>query len=287
MIQRHLLAKPFSYQAPTTLLRCSVLFLGLTLASTSYSEELPLWELGLGVAVLNNPDYLGADETSTYVLPIPSIIYRGDKLRADEDGIRGKLFANDRLTVDISGGGSLPVDNSDNSAREGMDDLDPSFELGPALNYQITENDRQELSARLKLRALISVNEWRLNYEGWILNPELRWEEKLSPDLHYTVSLRALWGDSGYHAFFYDVPEAFATADRPEYRSDGGYGGAGVATGLHWKIDDNWRIFSGLSWYNIDGASFNDSPLVKQEHGLYTSFVVRRSLFHSKRRVPR
>ena len=37
----------------------------------------PLWELGLGVAALRLPDYRGSDQSSTYLLPLPYVVYRG------------------------------------------------------------------------------------------------------------------------------------------------------------------------------------------------------------------
>ena len=57
----------------------------------------PLWELGLGVAAVRFPDYRGSDQTSTYVLPLPFVAYRGRFLRADRDGARAILFAGRRV----------------------------------------------------------------------------------------------------------------------------------------------------------------------------------------------
>jgi hypothetical protein len=53
------------------------------------AAELPLWEVGAGVAVIDFPDYRGADERRVLVLPFPYVVYRGELLQADREGLRG------------------------------------------------------------------------------------------------------------------------------------------------------------------------------------------------------
>jgi outer membrane protein len=40
-------------------------------------EEKPLWEIGVGLAVLQMPDYRGSDKYRGYLLPYPYLVYRG------------------------------------------------------------------------------------------------------------------------------------------------------------------------------------------------------------------
>jgi len=87
---------------------------GLLSALPLQADPKPLWELGIGTVMLHRPDYLGANEESFYLLPFPSIVYRGDFIKADDDGIQGLFFSNERLELDISGGGSLPVNSTRN-----------------------------------------------------------------------------------------------------------------------------------------------------------------------------
>ena len=68
----------------------------------------PLWEVGIGAAVLNLPDYRGSDESRTYLLPLPYVVYRGDWLRADRDGARALLAKVERVKVDVSVAASAP-----------------------------------------------------------------------------------------------------------------------------------------------------------------------------------
>ena len=58
---------------------------------------LPLWEAGFGIVHAIAPDYPGADHSSTYTIPFPAALYRGDVLRADEDGgMRGRFLKKKR-----------------------------------------------------------------------------------------------------------------------------------------------------------------------------------------------
>ena len=100
---------------------------GFLLPQSAICEEKPLWEFGAGLALLRLPDYRGSDENRYYLLPFPYIIYRGDILRVDRERISGRIFKTDRLLLDISLYGSVPVDSSRNSARSGMPDLDPTL----------------------------------------------------------------------------------------------------------------------------------------------------------------
>src|SRR5690606_40293155 len=99
----------FSYALPLLL---------LSLASgASHGEQLPRWEIGAGLATLNLPDYRGSDERTTYLLPMPYVVYRGEYLRADREGLRGVLFEDERIQLNLSLNGTLPVSDRRNAAR--------------------------------------------------------------------------------------------------------------------------------------------------------------------------
>ena len=98
-------------------------------AGIACAEERPLWELGAGGFAFAQPDYRGADEGRGYVLPIPYVAYRGDRFRVDREGIRGLLFESDRVEFDLSLFATPPVKSNDNTARAGMNDLDPTIEI--------------------------------------------------------------------------------------------------------------------------------------------------------------
>ena len=107
---------------------CAVGFFG---GEVLAQETKPLWEFGMGGAVMTAPDYRGADTTRIWLLPYPILLYRGDFLRADEQSLRGVLFENDRFDLNVSFDAAPPSYNNDDGWRSGMSDLDPLFEVGP------------------------------------------------------------------------------------------------------------------------------------------------------------
>ncbi len=131
-------------------------------------EEKPLWELGAGLVLLQMPDYFGSDKNRLYLLPYPYFIYRGDILDIDRDRISGRVFKTDRILLDLSFFGQVPVESSDNEARQGMPDLDPTFEVGPSLKITLLDNrqDHQKLYLFLPVRAVFSTDFSSLRHEG-------------------------------------------------------------------------------------------------------------------------
>ena len=71
----------------------------------------PLWELGLDIFAVKLPAYRGSAENSDDVLPTPYVVYRGEYLKADQDGVRGVLFDSDLFEISLSVAASLPVNS--------------------------------------------------------------------------------------------------------------------------------------------------------------------------------
>ena len=94
-----------------------LLFACIIFPKAAVSEEKPLWEMGVGFSALLLPDYRGSDESRVYPLPYPYFIYRGDVLKVDENKISGQIFKTDRILLDVSIYGYLPVKSSNNTAR--------------------------------------------------------------------------------------------------------------------------------------------------------------------------
>ena len=250
------------------------------------AEALPRWELGAGLAAFSLPDYPGADHQSQYVLPLPYVVYRGEYLRAGRGGLRGLLYRGPRVGLDISTGGSMPVNSDDNEARRGMEDLDPSFELGPSLRLKFIDEEDSQLQLRLNARALVSVEDaLKLGYQGWLLNPELRWVRQLSDELQFIGSAQWRYGSRGYHDHFYSVAAKDALPERPVYRAERGYSGIGVGFSLRWQASRDWRWNLGYRFFDLHDVSFEDSPLFRQEYGhnLFVSFS--KVLWRSRSRV--
>jgi outer membrane scaffolding protein for murein synthesis (MipA/OmpV family) len=94
-----------------------VLFAGIGIAD---ARELPLWEAGVGVFPSTFPAYRGSDDQQYYLLPIPYLMYHGDILRIDREGVRARLFDTDRIEVNVSVNGAIPVNSDESDARKDM-----------------------------------------------------------------------------------------------------------------------------------------------------------------------
>lgn len=266
-----------------------ILLLVLLWPVQALSEGKPLWEIGVGLAVLQMPDYRGADESRGYLLPYPYLVYRGDILRVERERISGRIFQTDRLLLDISINGSAPVDSSDNQDRRGMPDLDPTFEIGPSLDITLLESRRNRCKLKLALpvRAAFSTDFSSAHHEGWIFHPRLNLEKAdLIPGsgVNLGLSVGPMFADRGYHDYFYTVDPAFATPSRPRYASGGGYSGTTATVGLSKAL--NPFVLSGfVSLDYLKGAVFEESPLVKTQNSWMCGFAVSWVFLKSSERV--
>ena len=255
------------------------------LALDASAREEPLWEAGLGVAGLHFPDYRGSSQSHAYALPAPYFVYRGDFFKANRHGLRGIFFKTDRMDLNLSVGASLPVDSSDNRAREGMPDLKPSIEIGPSLDITMWRSADQgaKLDLRLPLRAAFTV-ESHSRFIGGQFFPHA------NVDIHNPFgfagwNLGVLAGpvftDSRYNRHFYEVPVQLATADRPAYAAPGsGYAGLQFLLALSKRFPSFW--IGGFARYDtLKSAAFEDSPLVTSKRyvagGIGISWIFRES----------
>ena len=250
----------------------------LVLPQKSFGAEKPLWELGIGGGFLMMPDYRGSDKTRAYLLPFPYAVYRGGIFRLEDKRMTARIFATDRVTLDASGYGAVPVKSGDNDARVGMPDLDPTFEFGPALRIRLfdSQEKRYRLSMALPVRAVFSTDFRSVRYEGFVFSPRLNFEKgDVIPGtgLYLGVSAGPMFADRGYHDYFYQVEPSYATVTRPAYAPGGGYSGSTLTVGL----GKNYKQFIFHTFVSADflqGATFEDSPLVKTKTSWMGGFSV-------------
>src|SRR5882672_10452538 len=81
------------------------------LAASAGAKEAPLLEYGLGIGAIAFEDYRGSNTTHAYPLPVPYLVYNGKFLKADREGVRGKLFDQDWVELNLSGNLTTPVKN--------------------------------------------------------------------------------------------------------------------------------------------------------------------------------
>jgi outer membrane scaffolding protein for murein synthesis (MipA/OmpV family) len=238
-----------------------------TLPHLALAAQLPLWEAGAGVAVLDFPDYRGSDERHTLVLPVPYLVYRGDFLKADRESVRGQFYRDDRFDFHLSVNGSIPVDSSDNSARRGMPDLDPTLEIGPNLAVTMLRSDTMHLSLRFPLRAVIATNLSHARDEGWVFQPQVNvdfYDRFPGPGWNLGFAAGPLYGNKRYHNYFYGVAPQFATPQRPAYDASAGYAGMQFIAALSKRYASFW-VGGFVRADTLSGAVFENSPLVRQK----------------------
>jgi len=245
--------------------------------------EQPLWEAGLGVGVLRLPHYRGSDQSHTWVLPVPYLVYRGDLLRADRDGARARLFNDERFDVDVSVAATAPTRSEDNRAREGMPDLAPTVEIGPNINYTLSRGEQWKLQARLPIRAAFTL-ESGPDMIGWMATPNLNLDLR-ARGWNVGMLTGPIFGTRRINAYFFDVAPEFATAERPAYQSRGGYAGWRLLGALSRRLGDFW-IGGYVSGDSVRNARFHDSPLVRQRETVAFGIAVSWVFAESGQKVP-
>ncbi len=263
--------------------------LAAALPAPARAQSLPLWEVGLGLGVISVPFYRGADAGRSYAFPIPYLKYRGRYLQVDESGLRGKLFTSDRLLLDISVAAGVPVPETSDGTRAGMPNLHPTLEIGPQLEYRLWRTEHRDAAAwlHLPLRAAFSVAWGEFDDQGWVFAPFIEYETRNGgPRGPWKVGIGAgpLFATRGYHDYFYEVLPGQATTVRPEYHADGGYSGSRITFTAQKRYGDWWiGAFARLD--NLNGAVFEDSPLVRENYYYAAGLAVSRLLATSRETV--
>lgn len=264
-------------RAPGRLGASGSLIAAVALAGTTSAvraAEEPLWELGVGVAPLTVPAYRGSEEQLGFVFPIPFVVYRGDRLKVDRSGARGLLWDSERVELDVSVDGAVPVESSDDSARAGMEELDPILELGPSLKIRLHESPEGRLELQLPVRAAIGIGDGSTHQEGWKAHPRLAYHApSLVDGWDVGFNIGPKFGTRAFHAYYYDVGPGDVTPDRPAYSAPGGYSGLSMLVSASRRFDRLW-VGSFLRYDNLAGAAFEDSPLVETRHAFMAGLAV-------------
>ena len=238
------------------------LLLLLFVGALQAKQPLPRLELGVGLLALDATDYPGSSNRSSYLLPIPYARYRGKRLRID-DGAQGVLLESSDLLITLSGDLSLPTDE-DNPEREGMDDLEATFEVGPSLNYRFHAMQESAWWFDLPLRFAYTLDR-DLDHIGEVIQPRLSWRkpEKQLGDWKFRFNTGPLFASAGYNEYFYSVGSDDATESRPEYDAEAGYSGWRSEFSSSKRIGI-FRLGAFLRYNNLSNSVIEDSPLVSE-----------------------
>jgi outer membrane scaffolding protein for murein synthesis (MipA/OmpV family) len=273
-------------RAGISLLRVLTPALALSCVATAPSRadthQEPLWEYALGFGTVAFQDYPGSDTTRVYPVPAARLIYNGAFLKADQNGVRGLLFDQRWVELNVSGGVSAPVRND--AARSGLPPLKATLEIGPSVDFHLirSDADRLRLDLRLPTRAVYTVAAPPEEI-GWKFEPLLRLRVRDAfgaQGWKLEFSSGPMLANKKYDTYFYGIASRYATAYRPAYAPNGGYAGAQFGAGIGKRFPKLWFDAS-VHYEALGGANFAASPLVQRDYdwsvGLSFAWVIGKS----------
>lgn len=260
-----------------------VLFSVFSLHTSIASEELPLWEVGVGVGGLSQSYYTGTKQKRRFAFPVIVPVYRGEIIKSDDKGMRAELFNNNKLKLEASLDFNLSTDSDEIELRQGMDDIPNNLQLGPSIEFKLAEDKKQKWLLNFPVRANIGFNSSNADINGYTFSPNIAYIKKFNINKgkwRLGFSVGPQFGSSEYHDVYYGVPEKSATSNRPMYASSGGYTGYRASSSLVSKNNKRLLVLF-LRYENIDNAVFKDSPLIETNDNLIAGFVYNHYLFKS------
>ncbi|NQZ01870.1 MAG: MipA/OmpV family protein [Bdellovibrionales bacterium] len=232
-------------------------------------NDRPLYEVGVGAAVFQLPDYPGSDQSRVRTLGLPYAIYRGRYLRADEDGgVRGRFFDLENWDLDLAAGAAFPANSEENEAREGMPDQDWIGRVGPRLRYRILEKDaRDRFWLNLPVQTVFSTDFGRLDGRGFVFLPSLQYDYRgfLDGRLRVVASVAGVYATRPLMDYFYTVPKRFAIEGRRAYSAREGFLEMRYRLGVIWSLSPDYILAASFGLNSLEWARNQNSPLLRQE----------------------
>lgn len=255
-------------------------------ASGAQAQEAaaPLWEIGLIGGFASTPTYPAANERTQRALALPFLIYRGEILRADRDGLSARVLHTSDVEFDIGFSASLPSRANDSIARQGMADLGTLLELGPRLKWTLSRpSPDSRLLFQFPLRTVLELRDG-ITAQGLIFEPELNFEKR-SAGWSLAASVGAVFGDRKRNNFFYGVAPQYATASRPAFDAQAGLISSRLSLSTSKHLGSDWRLFGFLRFENYAGTANQASPLHLQTNATSVGLALAWTLGRSERRA--
>ena len=274
--------------APPCFSATAVALLLLIQVAAARADQKPLWEAGLGIGALSFPDYRGSDQSHLYPTPVPYFVYRGDIFKADREGVRAEFINRKYAELNISVNATIPVASSDNRARQGMPNLRSTIEIGPSLDLHAwrSANEKLKFDIVLPLRVPTTVAS-PPQVIGWDFAPRLTLDVQSvagHEGWNFGVGAGPMFAARKYNQYFYSVAKQYATPERPEYDAKGGYSGMQFISAISKRFPKYW-VGAYIRYDSLQGAQFEESPLVKQKYYLAGGVGIAWMISQSKRSV--
>lgn len=249
-------------------MRKHIVILLVILYSPGASSKDTVWELGAGLTGINLPLYPGSAENKNYLIPFPYLRVKSKYFEINE-GVRGFFYQSPDFRFNISADLGVPVSSDDSSKRNGMPDLNTVIQIGPSMEFIFAGGRKQPFEFRLELpvRTAIASDLRNTDNIGWIAEPRITYEtlRPFKTGWAYLVSSGLRYATKDYHQYYYDVPSAFTTVNRPFFEADKGYSGLFVDMVGNWREED-FIYFAFIRYQNLNNTAFEDSPLVEDNN---------------------
>jgi outer membrane scaffolding protein for murein synthesis (MipA/OmpV family) len=222
---------------PTASLLLAAAALPTTALQPSAQEtRRPLLEAGVFVGGGLLPGYPATGRSDPRAVALPWVIYRGEILRSDERGLRGRVFRSGDLELTLNANGALGSQSDGGGVRGGMADLDPMGEIGPSLRWVAWRDTARlrRIVLETPVRAAFTTDFTRIRHRGLM-------------------------------DYWYQVKPAEARPGRPSYDAAGGYLGLRLQASYRLPVTDRIWLTVGGRVENFSGATNADSPLFRSE----------------------
>lgn len=251
-------------------------FILVSLSSFAYAQTkpLPLWEVGVGALPFRSDNYRGSPQNKWFTLPIPALTIRGKNVEAENGFLRGHIVRFGDFTLDLSFSVGLNVSSGGDRLRQGMENLDPTFEIGPMLRYYMwkSKSGNQFLNLEVPFRSVYATDLTYIDHVGYYSIPYLNFLTKPAPEtfgFSTETSIGIQYGSSGFHNRFYGVDTKYVTPEREKYHAVSGYSGVQLAVSLSKRMGQ-FLVVPFFRYDYLDGAVYKASPLYKNAN--YTFF---------------
>ena len=248
--------------------------------------DLPLWEVGVFGVGISQQAYPGADEQTRRALVLPYAVYRGDVLRADDEGAGLRAVRTERFELDVSFAVALGSGAHSTEARRGMRRLGTLVEAGPVARWFLNgRGARDRVSFDLPLRGVFDAGDHG-HHRGMSFEPHLGMERHATPEhWGYRVSVSALFGDRRVGSTFYTVAPGEALPERPAFDARSGLIAWRLNGSVTRDLTPDLRVIAFGRIESVAGAANRASPLVRQTtgvtYGLGLTYTLMRSAVRS------
>lgn len=245
-------------------------------------------ELGIGAFNAYVPHYIGADQSQNYIVPLPYVRYRSDKLQVNRNNAVGYLWQQNQWHLSLSATGSIAIDSDKNTARKNMPDLGWVAELGPALDYYFIGTPQAEnfVKTGLFVRKALATDFKKISDIGGKYGiygeyQHIVWQQA-NQQVQLNIKGAINFATQGYLNYYYSVAHSYQTRERSAYQAQSGYAGEELSLGISYDTQQ-WWAGGFIKYYRLKDTAHLHSPLVKRSHNIAAGIGVAWKFYNKTR----